>query len=62
MKIRFRDEFLAITGIGAGTLSFILLYGGERGSVLDIVFSTQNAANRRKTGKMSGMVYARGRI
>ena len=23
MKIRFRDEFLAITGIGAGILSFI---------------------------------------
>lgn len=23
MKIRFRDEFLAITGVGAGTLSFI---------------------------------------
>lgn len=23
MKIRFRDEFLAITGVGAGNLSFI---------------------------------------
>ena len=35
---------------------------GERGSVLNIVFSTQNAANRRKTGKMSGIVYERERI